>query len=158
MSINNGVLFVCSHNSARSQMAHGWLNHLAGDRFQAYSAGVDPGVLNPLAVEAMREVGIDISDHVAEGIDVYLGRVPIYHLVIVCDKASQTCPRLWPGARERHEWLFDDPAAATGSDDEKLQVFRRVRDEIKVKIETWLADQEQPSSGNAIGQPAGGGQ
>lgn len=141
MAINNGVLFVCSHNSARSQMAHGWLKHLAGDRFKVYSAGVDPGVLNPLAVDAMAEVGIDIADHVAEGIDAYLGKVPIYHLIIVCDKASQTCPRLWPGARERQEWLFDDPSAAQGSVYEKLEVFRRVRDEIREHIEAWLQHQ-----------------
>ena len=145
MPTNSGVLFVCSHNSARSQMAHGWLNHLAGDRFAVYSAGVDPGTLNPLAVEAMHEVGIDISDHVAEGIDQYLGKVPIYHLIIVCDKASLTCPRIWPGARERHEWLFEDPSAATGTHDEKLAVFRRVRDEIKAQIEAWLAGQTKPA-------------
>ena len=150
MSLNNGVLFVCSHNSARSQMAQAWLNHLAGDRFEAHSAGVEPGTLNPLSVKAMAEVGIDISDHVAEGIDKYLGKVPIYHLIIVCDKASQTCPRIWPGARERHEWLFDDPSAATGTDDEKLAVFRRVRDEIKAQVEAWLAEQSQPA-------PAAGG-
>lgn len=150
MSLNNGVLFVCSHNSARSQMAQAWLNHLAGDRFEAHSAGVEPGTLNPLSVKAMAEVGIDISDHVAEGIDKYLGKVPIYHLIIVCDKASQTCPRIWPGARERHEWLFDDPSAATGTDDEKLAVFRRVRDEIKAQVEAWLGEQSQPA-------PAAGG-
>lgn len=150
MSLNNGVLFVCSHNSARSQMAQAWLNHLAGDRFEAHSAGVEPGTLNPLSVKAMAEVGIDISDHVAEGIDKYLGKVPIYHLIIVCDKASQTCPRIWPGARERHEWLFDDPSAATGTDDEKLAVFRRVRDEIKAQVEAWRAEQSQPA-------PAAGG-
>ncbi len=146
MSLNNGVRFVCSHNSARSQMAQGWLEHLAGDRFEVYSAGVEPGTLNPLSVTAMAEVGIDISDHVAEGIDKYLGKVPIYHLIIVCDKASQTCPRIWPGARERYEWLFEDPSAATGSDDDKLVVFRRVRDEIKAKIEAWLQSLDTPAA------------
>ncbi len=151
MALNNGVLFVCSHNSARSQMAHGWLEHLAGDRFVIYSAGVEPGVLNPLAVEAMAEVGIDISDHVAEGIDRYLGKVPIYHLVIVCDKAAQTCPRIWPGARERHEWFFDDPSAATGAHDEKLEAFRRVRDEIRERLDAWLValDDPAPAAGGA---------
>jgi arsenate reductase len=126
-------------------MAQGWLEHLAGDRFAVHSAGVDPGTLNPLAVEVMREVGLDISHHVAEGIDAYLGKVPIYHLIIVCDKASLTCPRIWPGARQRHEWLFDDPSAATGSEEEKLEVFRRVRDEIKAKIELWLQRLDAPA-------------
>lgn len=151
MAINNGVLFVCSHNSARSQMAQGWLEHLAGDRFAVYSAGVEPGVLNPMAVRAMAEVGIDISHHVAEGIHKYLGKVAIYHLIIVCDKASQTCPRIWPGARERHEWIFDDPSAAMGSEDEKLDVFRRVRDEIREKIEGWLSEQSQGASASSTG-------
>ena len=140
MSIGNNVLFVCSHNSARSQMAEGWLRHLAGDRFTVHSAGVEPGVLNPLSVKAMAEVGIDISSHKAEGIDQYLGKMPVYHLIVVYDKAAKTCPRTWPGLGERLQWLFDDPSAATGSEEEKLAVFRRVRDEIKAKIEQWLAD------------------
>lgn len=140
MGLNNGVLFVCSHNSSRSQMAEGWLRHLAGDRFEIASAGVEPGSINPLAVEAMAEVGIDISHHKAQGITDYLGRWPVYYLIIVCDKAAQTCPRIWPGSRERINWFFDDPAAAQGSHDEKLQVFRRVRDEIRETIEEWLAE------------------
>ena len=139
MSLNNGVLFVCSHNSARSQMAEGWLRHLAGDRFEVASAGVEPGTLNPLSVEAMAEVGIDISKQKAQGIHEYLGRWPVYYLIVVCDKAAQTCPRLWPGARVRLNWYFDDPSAAQGSHEDKLNVFRRVRDEIRAKIEQWLA-------------------
>ncbi|MCC6679437.1 MAG: arsenate reductase ArsC [Phycisphaeraceae bacterium] len=145
MALINSVLFVCSHNSARSQMAEGWLRHLASDRFKVYSAGVEPGALNPLAVKAMAEVGVDISAHKAKGIEVYLGRVPIYHLIIVCDKASQTCPRIWPGARQRQFWPFDDPSAATGSEHEKLEVFRRVRDEILARIEQWLTELDESS-------------
>lgn len=144
MALNNGVLFVCSHNSARSQMAEGWLRHLAGDRFNVFSAGVEPGTVNPLAVKAMGEVGIDISGQVSEGIDRYLGHASIRTLVIVCDKAAQTCPRIWPGARERFHWFFDDPAAVEGSEEVKLEVFREVRDEIRAKIESWLAGQEVP--------------
>lgn len=143
--MNNGVLFVCTHNSARSQMAEGWLKHLAGDRFTVYSAGVEPGTLNPLAVKAMAEVGIDISGHKAEGIKVYLGRVPIYYLIVVCDRAADTCPRIWPGARERLHWFFPDPLAATGSEAERLAAFREVRDEIGDHIKGWLAQlDEQP--------------
>jgi arsenate reductase (thioredoxin) len=137
--MNNGVLFVCSHNSSRSQMAEGWLRHLAGDRFQVASAGVEPGTLNPLAIEAMAEVGIDISHHKAEGISAYLGHWPVYHLIVVCDKAAEICPRIWPGSRERLHWFFDDPAAVRGTREEKLEAFRRVRDEIGEKIEDWVA-------------------
>ena len=148
MKLNNGVLFVCSHNSSRSQMAEGWLRHLAGDRFEVASAGVEPGTLNPLAVEAMAEVGIDISNHKAQGIKEYLGHWPVYYLIVVCDKAGETCPRIWPGARERLNWFFDDPAAAKGTHEQKLSVFRRVRDEIRDRIETWL--ESLPASSAAV--------
>jgi len=141
--MNNGVLFVCSHNAARSQMAEGLLRHLASDRFEVYSAGVEPGTLNPLAVKALAEVGIDISHHQAEGINRYLGRVPIYTLIIVCDKAAKTCPRIWPGARQTLHWYFDDPAAVEGSEEETLAAFRTVRDQIKAKLEAWLAEAGQ---------------
>lgn len=134
------VLFVCSHNSARSQMAEGWLRQLAGDRFEARSAGVEPGVLNPLAVKAMAEVGIDISHHKAENVQAYLGVVPVRYVIVVCDKAAQSCPRVWPNTLERYNWPFEDPSAATGSEEEKLAVFRRVRDEIKAKLEHWLRE------------------
>lgn len=143
---NPVVLFVCSHNSARSQMAEGWLRHLAGDRFEVHSAGVEPGTLNPLAVRAMNEVGIDISHHHAKGIKDYLGKVPVYYLIVVCDKAAKSCPRIWPGMRERHSWLFDDPSAAEGTEEQKLAVFRRVRDEIREKIEAWLAEPSTPTT------------
>lgn len=145
MALDNTVLFVCSHNSARSQMAHGWLKHLTGDRFKVYSAGVEPGSLNPLAVQAMQEVGIDIADHKAEGIKQYLGHVPVYYLIIVCDQAAKSCPHVWPGMAVRLEWSFEDPSAATGSHDEQLAVFRRVRDEIRVKLEAWLAELDTPA-------------
>lgn len=143
MGLNNAVLFVCSHNSARSQMAEGWLRHLAGDHFDVASAGVEPGTLNPLAVEVMAEVGIDISGHSAQGIREYLGHWPVYSLIVVCDKAAETCPRIWPGSRERLQWSFDDPSAAQGSREERVAVFRRVRDEIRDKIQDWLAVKAQ---------------
>ena len=138
MPFNNGVLFVCTHNSARSQMAEGWLRHLAGDRFEVASAGVEPGTLNPFAVKAMAEVGVDISGHKAEGIKTYLGHWPVYYLIVVCDKAALSCPRIWAGSRERLHWFFDDPSAAQGTHEQKLAVFRRVRDEIRERIEHWL--------------------
>lgn len=140
------VLFVCSHNSARSQMAEGWLRHLAGDRYEVHSAGVEPGTLNPLAVQAMNEVGIDISNHKAQGVKEYLGRIMVAYLIIVCDRASQNCPTVWPGIRRKYVWPFDDPSAAQGSDEQKHEVFRRVRDEIKTSIETWLAEVDTPAN------------
>lgn len=145
MNLNNGVLFVCSHNSSRSQLAEGWLRHLAGDRFQVASAGVEPGTINPLAVEAMAEVGIDISHHKAQGIGDYLGHWPVCYLIVVCDKAAETCPRIWPGSRERLHWFFDDPAAVKGTHEDKMRVFRRVRDEIRDKVEEWIATVPAPS-------------
>ena len=147
MARKPNVLFVCSHNSARSQMAEGWLRHLAGERFEACSAGVNPGTLNPLAVRAMQEVDIDISGHEVEGIKAYLGHVAVAHLIVVCDKAAEACPRIWPGHPERHFWPFEDPAAAEGSEEERMQVFRRVRDEIRQQIENWLAEVEVPQRG-----------
>jgi arsenate reductase len=139
MARKPNVLFVCSHNSARSQMAQGWLGRLAGERFEAHSAGVEPGQVHPLTVRVMNEVGIDLSDARAKGIGDYLGKVHVSHLIVVCDQAAKTCPRIWPGLGERTSWSFDDPSAAQGSEEEKLVVFRRVRDQIKAKLEAWLA-------------------
>lgn len=145
MGDKQNVLFVCSHNSARSQMAHGWLDRLAGDRFEVASAGVEPGVLNPLTVRVMGEVGIDLSTHMARDIKEYLGRWKVDFLIIVCDKASQTCPRIWPGVGERLEWSFDDPSAAQGSEEQRLEVFRRVRDEIRETVEQWIESRADSS-------------
>ena len=143
------VLFVCSHNSARSQMAEGWMRHLAGDRYNVESAGAEPGVLNPLSVKAMAEVGVDLSEHRAKGVRELLGHLPVHHLIVVCDKAAQTCPRVWPGMKERHFWPFEDPSAATGDEEAKLAVFRRVRDEIRTKIESWLVELSEAESAEA---------
>lgn len=134
------VLFVCTQNSARSQMAEGWLRHLAGERFDVLSAGVEPGTLNPLAVKAMAEAGVDISGHRAKGLREFLGRTLVAYLIVVCDRAAETCPTVWPGMWERQVWPFADPAAATGDEAQKLAAFRAVRDEIREKIERWLAD------------------
>ena len=136
---NNGVLFVCTHNSTRSQMAHGWLEHLAGNRFRVDSAGVAPGSLNPPVVEVMAEAGMKMKHHVAESIDAHLGKVPIHSVITVCDRAADTCPRFWPSVRERESWSSDDPSAAEGTREEKLAVFRRVRDEIRARVGAWAA-------------------
>jgi arsenate reductase (thioredoxin) len=127
------VLFLCTGNSARSQMAEGYLRHVAGDRFEAMSAGVEPKGLNPLAVEAMQEIGIDISQQQSKDVVTLLGQhVP--YIVTVCDNAKERCP-IFPGAWKFLHWSFEDPAAATGTHQERLAVFRRTRDQIVEHID-----------------------
>lgn len=130
------VLFLCTGNSARSQMAEGYLRHAAGGHVEAMSAGIDPKGLNPLAVEAMREIGIDISDQKSKDASVFLGQ-HIPYVVTVCDNARERCP-VFPGAYKFLHWSFEDPAAAQGTHDQKLAVFRRVRDEIISRIDAEL--------------------
>ena len=127
------VLFLCTGNSARSQMAEGYLRHVAGDRFEAMSAGIEPKGLNPLAIEAMREIGIDISRQKSKDVVTLLGQ-PIPYVVTVCDNAKERCP-FFPGTWKFLHWSFEDPAAATGTHGEKLTVFCRVRDEIVERID-----------------------
>ncbi len=130
------VLFVCTHNSARSQMAEGWLRHLAGDRFEAHSAGTEATQVHPLAIRVMAEVGIDISGQRSKTIEEYLGQ-PFDWVITVCDQAAEACP-LFPGGGERLHWSFPDPSKATGSEDQRLAVYRQVRDAIRERIETDL--------------------
>ena len=132
------VLFLCTHNSARRQMAEGWLRHLAGNTFEVFSAGTEPRQPHPLAVEAMRECGIDISGHTSKGLQGILGHVPVRHAMIVCARASSECPRIYPARGEVLHWPFDDPSAAIGSEADQLAVFRRVRDEIGERLRSWL--------------------
>ena len=130
------VLILCTGNSARSQMAEGLVRHDAGERFEVASAGTKPGGLNPLAVRAMAELGIDISRHRSKSVDEFLGERFDY-AITVCDSARETCPIL-PGVAEKIHWSFDDPAAAVGKDDEKLAEFRRVRDELRAKLREFV--------------------
>ena len=130
------VLFLCTGNSARSQMAEGWLRHLAGDRFEVFSAGTHPVGLNPGSVEVMAEVGIDISQHRSKSAAEFTA-MPIDYVITVCDRAKETCPR-WSGAVRLIHWSFDDPAAVTGSAEQRRQLFRRVRDEIAAAIREFL--------------------
>jgi len=129
--MKKSVLFLCTGNSCRSQMAEGVLRHLAGDRYEVASAGTHPTGLNPGAVEVMQEIGIDISKHRSKNINEFIGR-PVDIVITVCDRANESCP-IFPGASTIH-WNFDDPATATGSRKERLDVFRRVRDEIAAHI------------------------
>jgi len=127
------VLFLCSGNSARSQMAEGLINALRGDAWEAVSAGTEPaGYVHPLAVKAMDEVGVDISAHRSKGIAEF-GNTGFDLVVTVCDRAKEMCP-VWLGKGKRQHRGFDDPAEAQGSEDEQLEVFRRVRDEIREMV------------------------
>ena len=127
------VLFLCTGNSARSQMAEGYLRHTASDRFEALSAGIAPKALNPLAIEAMREIGIDISQQTSKDVVTLLGQ-HIPYVVTVCDHAKERCP-IFPGTWKFLHWSLEDPAAAEGTHEQKLAVFRRVRDEITAHID-----------------------
>ena len=135
------VLFVCVHNSARSQMAEAWLNHLHGERFEAESAGIEPGTLHPLAVAAMRETGIDISRNPTRDVfDVVKSRKRFDYVITVCDEASaEKCPPA-RGSRAELHWSFRDPAAAEGTDDERMALIREIRDAIRRRVEAWAAD------------------
>ncbi|HMD98754.1 MAG TPA: arsenate reductase ArsC [Terriglobia bacterium] len=132
------VLFVCTENSARSQMAEGFLRHHGGDDFEAFSGGAEPTRLNPLAVEVMKEVGIDISGHHAKDVAEFLGQ-NFQYLIRVCDKVREKCPVL-PGAVWYLDWSFEDPATAAGAAAERLAVFRRVRDEIETHVREFIVE------------------
>jgi arsenate reductase len=130
------VLFLCTGNSARSQMAEGILRHLAGDRFEVFSAGTKPSVVNPLAIAAMSEIGIDISSHRSKHVNECFGK-SIDTVITVCDNAKETCP-IFPGVQQQLHWSFEDPAAAQGSEEERLACFRKIRDRIYGRIKNEL--------------------
>jgi arsenate reductase (thioredoxin) len=132
MNEKKRVLILCTGNSARSQMAEGLLRHDAGDRFEVESAGVEPSFVRPEAIEAMREIGIDISDHRSKSSDDFLNQ-PFNYVITVCDNAREHCP-IFPGNTKRIHWSFDDPAAAAGTEEERLAVFRRIRNEIRARL------------------------
>ena len=135
------VLFVCVHNSARSQMAEALLNHLAGDRFIAESAGLEPGKLNPLAIEAMKDMGIDISQKGTQDVfDLYKQGRRFNYVITVCDEASgERCP-LFPGISKKLHWSFPDPSTLQGTFEEKFHKTIDIRNQIKDQIEKWLAE------------------
>ena len=133
------VLFLCTGNSCRSQMAEGLLRHHAGGRFEAASAGTSPAGLNPLAVRAMEEIGIDISTQASKHVDSLAGQ-RFSHVITVCDKARESCPA-FPATTQALHWSFEDPAGAQGSDEERMKVFTRVRDEIGEKVRGFVQSQ-----------------
>lgn len=136
MTTRPRVLFLCTHNSARSQMAEGLLRHLGGERFEAFSAGTEATHVRPLAVAAMAELGIDVSEQESKTLDRYLGE-PFDAVITVCDQAAEACP-VFPGAKRRLHWSFPDPSKATGTWEEQLVVYRQVRDDIQAHVEREL--------------------
>ena len=127
------ILFICTHNSARSHTAEGFVNALYRDRYRAFSAGTEPSNVSPYAVRVMREIGIDISDHRSKSVDEFIDQ-ELDYVVTVCDHAKEVCP-FFPGGRKALHKGFQDPASVAGTEDEKLSLFRRVRDEIRDWVE-----------------------
>ena len=137
MNDRKRVLILCTGNSARSQIAEGLLRHDAGDRFEVASAGVEPTQVRPLAIRVMNEIGIDIRDQRSKSVDEFAGQNFDY-VITVCDNANQQCP-MFPGNTQRIHWSIEDPAAATGSAEEQLKVYQRVRDELREKLSEFAA-------------------
>lgn len=133
------VLFLCTDNSCRSQISEAWLRTLGGEKFEVYSAGLEPHGVNPNTIAVMEEIGYNMSDHRSKHIDVYIGKIEFDYLISVCGEAERNCP-YFPGMGERLHWDIEDPAAFEGTDEEKMTVFRQTRNLIKTQIEDWLAE------------------
>lgn len=132
------VLFLCTGNSARSQMAEALLRKYASGHFDVYSAGLEPKGINPFTIQVMEEIGLDLSGQRSKHVREYLGKVNFRYLITVCSDAEKNCPTTFPGVSQRLHWYFEDPAAFQGSDSAKLQKFRQIRDQIDHQIKTWL--------------------
>ncbi len=142
--VKTRVLFLCTHNSARSQMAEGWLRHLGGDRFDVHSARTEATHVRPPAIRVMAEVGIDIAQHASKTLERSLGQ-PWDYVITVCDEASERCP-VFPGGKQRLHWSLPDPSGASGTEAEQLAVYRDVRDAIHNRIEGLLEHAGQGAS------------
>jgi len=132
------VLILCTGNSARSQMAEGLVRHEGGDRYEVFSAGADPTQVRPEAIAVMREIGIDISGHRSKSVDEFAGR-PFDYVITVCDNARKSCP-FFPAGTQRLHWSIEDPAAIMGTGEERLAGFRRIRDELRNRIQSFLGE------------------
>jgi arsenate reductase (thioredoxin) len=142
LSQKQRVLFLCTGNSARSQMAEAFLRQYGGDQFEAYSAGLEPKGINPLTTRVMHEIGYDLSGQRSKGVKEFLGSVFIHQLITVCDNAEKNCPTAWPGIINKLHWSFEDPAAFEGSEEEKIANFREIRDQIEKKVLEWVKAQD----------------
>lgn len=134
------VLFLCTGNTARSQMGEAILRRIAGDRFDVYSAGLKPGEIHPLTIKVMEEKGYDMSGHRAKPLSEYLGKKHFAYLVIVCDQANENCPALLPGISKRIFMRFEDPAAFEGDKQAELDKFREIRDQIEERLKDWVKE------------------
>ncbi len=135
------VLFLCTGNSARSQMAEAFLRRHGGERFEAHSAGLEPKPIHPYTYQVMAEAGYDLAGHRSKGLDEYLFKIHVGYLITVCADAEAHCP-IYPGVGVREHWGLDDPAAFEGIEEEKIEFFRQVRDQIEGRVRVWLAEQE----------------
>ncbi len=132
------VLFLCTSNSARSQMAEAFLRKYGGDKFEAYSAGLEPKEIHPYTITVMREIGIPLTGQYSKDLREYMGKMHFGFLITVCSEADKNCPAVFPGVGQRFHWSFEDPALFQGSDDEKLEKFREIRNKIEGQIKEWL--------------------
>lgn len=137
------VLFLCTGNSARSQMGEAFLRKYGGEQFEAYSAGLEPKDINPYTHRVMDEVGVSLTGQYSKHVKEYMGKVHFGYLITVCGEAEQNCPTAFPSVSQRIHWSFEDPAAFVGSDEEKLAKFREVRDQIEQRIKEWLIEQRK---------------
>ena len=135
-----GVLFLCTHNAARSQMAEALLRHLAGDRFEVYSAGLEPTVVHTLTRQVLAEAGIDVGGLQAKGVNEFLGKASVRYAIVVCTETEWQCPRLFPFAVGNMRRPFEDPVQVSGTDAERLAAFRGVRDAIEARLRSWLTE------------------
>ena len=135
------VLFLCTTNSARSQMAEAFLKKYGGDKFEAYSAGLEPKPIHPYTEQVMQEIGVPLTNQYSKSFREYMGKVHFAYLITVCAEAEKNCPTTFPGVGQRLHWTFEDPAAFGGSDEEKMTKFREVRDKIEQEIKKWLKNQ-----------------
>jgi len=136
------ILFLCTGNSARSQMAEAFLKKHGDDRFDIYSAGTEPRGIDPYTELVMEEVGINLSGQRSKHVKEYMGKLHFGYLITLCDEAEVSCPTTFPGIGQRLYWPFEDPSALRRADDEKLAKFREVRDQIEQRIKAWLAEQK----------------
>jgi arsenate reductase len=137
------VLFLCTGNSCRSIMGETILRHIAGDHFNVFSAGMNPKGINPIAEQVLHEIGVDTSGVRSKHVTEYLGKMTFHHVIVVCDSANDTCPRIFPGMLNRLYWPFDDPPAFEGTEQEKLEKYREVRDSIRERLKSWVQELKQ---------------
>lgn len=134
------LVIICTQNSARSQMAEAFFNKYGDDLFEVHSAGFEPAQVNPFAIKVMKEIGMDISNQQSKSVKEFLGRMSFGYVIAVCKKAEGQCPIIFPSARTLLSWPFDDPAVMEGSEEERLQKFKQVRDEIEEKVKAWVSE------------------